>query len=404
MGNTIIYWVFLLFFICAAFTVLYLLVLAVAGRWFYRRPASEAPLSSRIALLVPAYKEDSIIVSTAKNHLTLDYPKELFDVYIIADSFQPETIAELKSLPIHVLEVSFEKSTKSKALHQAFHRITKQYDIAMICDADNFLGKQVLRKVNNTFQGGAHAIQARRVAKNLDTPFAILDACSEAINNHFFRKGQNALGYSSSVIGSGMAFEFRLIKDVFDYIHSLGGTITHEDKILQLKVVEQHKIIYLEDALIFDEKVDNRAVFKQQRKRWVSGQFMYLEKDFVPALKQLLKGNVSYFNLAVANNLVLPRAFILALLPLLTIAGFLFSTTWGIAGLALCVLYGLAMFLALPPELLNRNLFQALLRLPRAIAAMFGTLRHGKKANETFIHTVKTKTEVSNTLFNEQGK
>lgn len=123
MGNTIIYWFFLISFLCAAFTVFYLLVLAVAGRWFYRRPASEAPPSSRIALLVPAYKEDGIIVSTAKNHLTLDYPKELFDVYIVADSFQPETIAELRSLPIHVLEVSFEKSTKSKALHQAFHRV-----------------------------------------------------------------------------------------------------------------------------------------------------------------------------------------------------------------------------------------------------------------------------------------
>jgi cellulose synthase/poly-beta-1,6-N-acetylglucosamine synthase-like glycosyltransferase len=42
----------------------------------------------RIAILVPAYKEDGIIVSTALSHLQLDYPRDLFDVYILADSFQ----------------------------------------------------------------------------------------------------------------------------------------------------------------------------------------------------------------------------------------------------------------------------------------------------------------------------
>ena len=48
-----------------------------------------------------------------------------------------------------------------------------------------------------------------------------------------------------------------------------------------------------------------------------------------------------------------------------------------------------------------RHLWRAILRLPRAVGLMLGTLFQVKKANKTFIHTVHTKTEVSNYLFTE---
>ena len=93
-----------------------------------------------------------------------------------------------------------------------------------------------------------------------------MDGCSEAINNHIFRKGANALGFSSAVIGSGMAFEFSTVKNILSEISAISGF----DKPLQLKIVESgNKIKYLEDALIFDEKIDNPNAFKQQRKRWL---------------------------------------------------------------------------------------------------------------------------------------
>jgi len=138
---------------------------------------------------VPAYKEDSIILSTATSLLNLNYPSELYDVYILADSFQLGTLEKLRQIPVHVFEVSFDKSTKTKSLNEGFKRINKQYDIALICDADNVLQKDFLQKINEAFIDGAKAVQGRRVAKNLDTSFAILDACSEAINNNIFRKG-----------------------------------------------------------------------------------------------------------------------------------------------------------------------------------------------------------------------
>lgn len=401
MFDTLLYIVFGLLFLYCAFSVLYLFTFSFFGKFFYRpKNAGSAAPAVRIAVLVPSYREDGIILSTANNLLRLDYPRELYDIYIIADSFQPETLQALRQLSVQVLEVSFDKSTKTKALNEAFRRIDRPYDIALICDADNMLARDFLRQINGAFADGARAVQGRRVAKNLDTSFAVLDACSEGINNHIFRRGANALGLSSAVIGSGMAFEYGTIRQILGGIQAVGGF----DKILQLGVVERGiSIRYLEGAIVFDEKVDSSQAFQQQRKRWVSSQFIYLKQFFRPAVRQLFRGNLSYFNLAVANNMILPRAFLLVLLPVLVLTGLLVAPAWALAAGGLLLLYVLSLAIALPPFLVNRELLKAVLKLPRAIAVMIGTLFQIKKANKTFIHTVHTKTEINNPLFNEHS-
>ena len=400
----IAYLFYLLLFVFLAFSVIYLFVLSFAGRFRRTRP-SVIPGSPKnnIAVMVAAYKEDGIILSTAANLLALDYPADLYTVYILADSFQPETVQQLRRLPVEVIEVVFEKSTKAKSLNAAFSRIERPHDIVLICDADNMLEKDFLRKIDGEFTAGSRAVQGKRVAKNLDSPFAILDACSEAIGNHIFRKGSNALGLSSSVIGSGMAFDFAEMRQIMGEIDATGGF----DKILQLKVVERgHSIRYLDDGLIFDEKIGNSQAFSNQRKRWVSSQHQYLKKFFLPSFRQLFRGNINYFNLGILHNIVPPRSFLFVLMPLLVVLSFFVHPAfyWVTASGVLLLIFLLSMMMGVPSSLVNRDLVRALSALPRAVFIMFGTLLHLKKANKTFIHTVHTKTEVSNPALKNYDK
>jgi cellulose synthase/poly-beta-1,6-N-acetylglucosamine synthase-like glycosyltransferase len=396
MARPVVYVLFIILFVYCLLSVFYVFVLALWGRLFYHGKkwnADGSPPTKRIAILVPAYMEDNVITYTADNLLQLDYPKELYDIYIIADSFRPDTLQALRRLPLHVFEVSFSNSTKTRALNEAFKRIDKPYDIALICDGDNMLGKQFLKKTNDAFVAGARAAQGRRIAKNLDTSFAILDACSEAINNHIFRKGTNAMGLSSAICGSGMAFDFLLVKEVLGEIDVVGGF----DKILQLKILQRGVFIhYMDHALIYDEKVDSSLAFSQQRKRWLSSQLIYSKKFFFPAFRELFKGNISYFNLAVANYCILPKAFLLVILPVLALAGFLINHSWGMAAAGLWVLYNVGLLMSLPPVLINGDLVRAMFTIPRAVSLMFGALFQFKKADEQFIHTPHTKTGITN--------
>ena len=88
-----------------------------------------------------------------------------------------------------LVEVSFEKSTKSKALNAAMAVLDDDYDIALVLDADNIMESDFISKIDKAFANGAVVVQGHRVAKNLNTSLAVLDAISEEVNNHIFRKG-----------------------------------------------------------------------------------------------------------------------------------------------------------------------------------------------------------------------
>ncbi|QEH42589.1 glycosyltransferase family 2 protein [Chitinophaga sp. XS-30] len=382
--------------------VLFNLIFAIAGS-VKRRKKTELLTEAtygRIVILVPAYKEDSIILSTATSYAALNYPEDKYELVVIADSLQPETLTSLEASGIRAISVSFDKSTKARSLNAAFAQLQKEYDIALICDADNVLEPDFLLKINKAYQNGEYVIQAQRVAKNLDTPFAVLDAANEIIANHIYRKGANSLGLSSSVIGSGMAFHFPLIRDIMKEIDATGGF----DKVLQLLVVSRgYSIYYLEDAHIFDEKVESSATFSNQRKRWMSSQFVYLRTYWTRGWKALFRGNLDYFNLAVCQNLLLPRMLLLAALLggtfiyLLLFRYLEIPLTWWLAAL---VLNGVSLLLPIPRKFFSKYLLTAMLSLPRAMGIMVLLLFRLKGANKTFIHTKHTKTAIDNPLLN----
>ncbi|MFY0255808.1 glycosyltransferase [Chitinophaga sp. 30R24] len=386
--------------------VVYNLLLAIAGcakrkrDFFYKEDTQHA----RIVILIPAYKEDSIILSTVSSYNRLRYPANRFEVVVIADSLQPETLTALAATGVLFIPVKFDKSTKAKSLNAAFEQLGDDYDIALICDADNILEEDFLLKINYTYQQGHMAIQAQRVAKNLNTPFAILDAANEIIANHLYRKGATALGLSSSVIGSGMAFHYPLIKQIMQEIQATGGF----DKVLQLLVISKgYTITYLEDAWIYDEKIAHAAVFENQRKRWMSSQLVYLRTFWKRGWQQLFRGNINYFNLAVCQNALLPRMLLLAGLFITTTGSFLLQRYMHLSYIwwaALFVLNAVSLLLPIPGKFFTKYLFTAMLTLPRAIGIMLLLLFRLKGADKTFIHTQHTQTDIDNPLLNATRK
>ena len=234
------------------------------------------------------------------------------------------------------------------------------------------------------------AVQGHRTAKNTNTSLAILDAASEEINNHIFRKGHRVLGLSSAIIGSGMAFRYGFFKELMSGVKAVGGF----DKEIELKLLKTgHKIEYLDDAFVYDEKVQKAEVFSNQRRRWLSAQFHYFRKDFPDALKDLvLKGNVDYFDKAIQfiqpprilllGGVILFGAFFLVLNFITgNLPGFLLW--WGIL-VTLCVL---SFVFSLPGTFYSKDTLKALASLPRGMILMMGSLLRIKGANKSFLHT-----------------
>ena len=221
---------------------------------------------------------------------------------------------------------------------------------------------------------------------------AILDAISEEVNNQIFRKGHRALGLSSALIGSGMAFDYHFFKTTMAKVNAIGGF----DKELELKLLRnKNKIEYLHEAKVLDEKVQKSEVFANQRKRWLSAQFVYFRRFAISGIKELmLRGNLDFAD-KVYQMISPPRILLLGFVGIFTLLYFTLDVFMQIESTFIppgywyitAILTFAAFILAIPKTFYNRNTLYAILTLPKAFGVMFLSLFKLKGANKKFIHT-----------------
>jgi len=285
---------------------------------------------SSFLILYPAYQEDAVIQHSVRQFLEQNYPKDLFQVAVISDHMKDDTNLQLSQLPITLHTLTFDKSSKARALQYAMQHTEKSYDYVVILDADNVVLPDFLEQLNDSCQKGNQAIQCHRFAKNSDNNIAILDGASEEINNTIFRKAHNTVGLSSALIGSGMCFAFEWFKHHVDLLNSAVEDRELESHLLQEKVY----IKFEENIHVFDEKVSNRDNFERQRLRWLNGQLQTLLIMLPNIPHAIASGNINYIDKTIQQALI-PRSILLVLIPIFSLIMLLLAPVWSIKWWAL---------------------------------------------------------------------
>ncbi|MCP9610936.1 glycosyltransferase [Coprobacter tertius] len=373
-----------LFLIFAVF-VLYLFIFAVksTGKTVNKYPPAEKLY--KFAILFPAYMEDLVIVNSVKSFLAQKYPRDKYDIYVISAEMKEKTDRELESLSATVIRVDDTCHTKIKALQKATDYIVENkldYDVVVVLDADNVVDSDFLEQLNNAFYSGCSAVQTHRVAKNMNTSVAVLDAVSEEMNNSIFRKGHTKLGFSAGLIGSGMAFDYDTFMSIIYDASSIG-----EDKQLEVLLLKQNIYIeYLSDVHTYDEKVKKSSQFYNQRKRWLFSQVhnLFLGAKGLP--KALFNGNWDYCN-KLFQWIMPPRIMLLGSILIIACLilpfSFYLSIKWFVLFAVLCI----TLALAIPDYLVNGRLLKAIFYVPILFLLML--LNHFRIFNRknTFSHT-----------------
>ncbi|MBC5605509.1 glycosyltransferase [Bacteroides difficilis] len=381
-------------FTLLALCVGYLLLYAIASK-FYRAPRfPDARTFRRFVVLFPAYKEDRVIASSVRSFLQQDYPQELFDIIVISDQMQDATNEDLRSLPIRLLIADYRDSSKAKALTMAMESVSgEHYDIVAIMDADNLTSPDFLAEINRAFDNGARSVQAHRTGKNMNTDISVLDGISEEINNGIFRSGHNALGLSAALSGSGMAFEAEWFRKNVRLLETAG-----EDKELEVLLLQQRiHTTYLPQIPVYDEKTQKEEAIGNQRKRWIAAQFGILRHSLSGLREAVSKGNMDYCD-KILQWMLPPRLIQLAgvfgLTFIFTVIGVWQAVqgagqewTAAIKWWILSAAQIMAMLLPIPGRLLDKRLGKAILRIPLLALTTLGNLFKLKGAYKKFIHT-----------------
>ena len=398
MAQSILQIFFLLILIYTGLITGYFFILALISSLRRSKKYSTNQIKARIAILIPAYREDSVIINTARMAANHNYPRHLYDVFIAADQLQSDTIRELQTLDVNVFEVRFEIGSKARSLNFLLNTIPgSQYELALILDADNILLPDALEKLNDAYQQGFRAVQLHRIAKNDNTSIAVLDGITEEINNTLFRKAQRALGFSANTIGSGMAFDFENIKAIYNKPGILSNPAC--DREVDFEIMKSGiGIEYIDDAYVLDEKVSQRKVFETQRTRWLESQITHLKLFLYESSSMPVKTG-EYWN-KLFTNLLPPRSFllliyILAFIVYITeqITNLEIISPWFNWWLALFVVHLATFLLAVPSKMYTAKTAIALIAVPVLLLSMIRAMLRINTKRKEFLHTPKSYSE-----------
>jgi cellulose synthase/poly-beta-1,6-N-acetylglucosamine synthase-like glycosyltransferase len=264
------------------FTMYYFLI-GFCGLWRKKEKKILTPQKT-FAVIVAAHNEEPVIGQLIDNLQTLEYPKDLYDVYVIADNCEDNTAAVARRAGAIVCErTNAEKKGKGFAMEWMFEKLftfEKQYDAVAIFDADNLVHPKFLLEMNNRLCKGDKLVQGYLDAKNpYDTWVAGTFAISFWVIDHIWHLAKTNIGLSSVLGGTGMCITTEVLKR-----HGWGATCLTEDMEFTMKsLTEGIKTTWAHDAIVYDEKP---LTFKQswnQRKRWAQGQFDVAHR-FIPKM------------------------------------------------------------------------------------------------------------------------
>jgi cellulose synthase/poly-beta-1,6-N-acetylglucosamine synthase-like glycosyltransferase len=388
-------WIFLILLIPASYfglASLYQLILALASQSYQTAPQPKDVPSKKSWVLVPAYREDAVILYSVSQNLQVIKNHPSWKLAVIADQLQEDTITQLEKLGAEVIQVSFEKSTKVKALNAALGSpfSEKGFDLLVILDADNVMDSSFVKEAEKNAALGYRVIQGERLASNTGKPIELLDALSEKANQELLCKGANQLGLSSKLTGSAMVLDFSLARKLMPQLEAVGGF----DKEMELWLTSHREYIhYAPEIQVWDEKVRSHAAFAKQRGRWLESQYTFFKKSIGPAFESLFSGNFDYFHkslqLALPPRALAPIGIQAGLISSLLLGSSLLSAIFFFSFLALALSY----LIVLPSSLWVHHWKTILVAIPRLIGAAFQALTWMKKSKGQFLHTSHQTTE-----------
>ncbi|MBQ8536054.1 MAG: glycosyltransferase, partial [Clostridia bacterium] len=254
---------------------------------------------SRFLVLVPAHNEEKVIAGIIENLQHMEYPKELYDFFIIADNCTDRTADVARQMGASVIEThracQEEPTGKPIALRKALEQIGnyhEKYDLMMIFDADNLMDPNMFLEVNSQYldKGKPELIQCYLGAKNQRGFVPWFYYSSYTSTNRFLQLAKYRLGLNCSVGGTGFAIST-------EYLYQRGGwtamSLTEDFEIQVEATVEGRRVLWNHNVRIYDEKPRTMAASIRQRTRWAQGHFFVCFRNTGKVLSAMVHRRIS---------------------------------------------------------------------------------------------------------------
>lgn len=241
--------------------------------------------------IIPAHNEEAVVGNLIESLKNQNYPKELFDIYVIADNCTDRTkeIAENLGAIVYVRNHT-EGRTKGHALQWFLSKKIEEnadYDAFCVFDADNIVDKEFLKNMNKKLCQGEDVVQGYRDIKNpTDSWIASGYAIFYWMMNRFYHLARYNVGLSPLINGTGFMVRFDVIKPNGWQTY----TLTEDIEFSLQRIAQGKKLGWATDAIVYDEQPVGFKASWSQRSRWTVGHIQCMGR-YTKSLAKSVKDN-----------------------------------------------------------------------------------------------------------------
>jgi cellulose synthase/poly-beta-1,6-N-acetylglucosamine synthase-like glycosyltransferase len=251
----------------------YYFVVSAFG-WFKRKevPAEQFPIVNKFIIFIAAHNEEKVIGNIIRNLKSINYPDNMYDIYVVADNCDDNTADVASKNGARVLErYNPEEKGKGFCLEWAFKKLSeslRDYDAICILDADNLVSDNFLLEMNKQLSKGDKVVQGYLDSKNpYDSWISGNYSIAYWISDRLFQLPRYYLGLSCALGGTGFVMKTEVLEDI-----GWKATCLTEDLEFSLRLVlKGMRVSWSHDAIIYDEKPLHLKQSWKQRKRWMQG-------------------------------------------------------------------------------------------------------------------------------------
>lgn len=284
---------FLIFIVIYFYQFVYMFVAFVAKRKLHKKAKREVS-PSKYAVIIAARNEELVIGQLIRSIKNQKYPKDMIDIFVIADNCTDQTAKVAKEAGA-IVRKRFNKKLVGKgyALDYMFKIIeseyaSKKYEGYFIFDADNLLDENYIAEMNKTFNQGYRVVTSYRNSKNYGQNWISAGYALWFLHEaEYLNLPRKTLGTSCAISGTGFLVHADLIRSNGGWIHHL---LTEDIEFSVSQIIKGDKIGYCRDAIFYDEQPVTLEQSWNQRLRWAKGFYQVFGKYGKQLLSSIFKG------------------------------------------------------------------------------------------------------------------
>lgn len=348
-----------------------------------RSPAPTGPRQRRVRVVVPAHNEQSVIGAIVADIQASTYPRELFQLWVVADRSDDNTAVVAEAAGARVARRTSGNPGKGDALSWYLTENPLAADeVLVLFDADNRVPPEALGRMVDEIDNGHDVVQCYLDVTNPDSSLLTeAAALSYWAGNRMVQLARSNLGWTADLGGTGMAITGAALDTAGGFRDSLT-----EDQDLGVRLLLcGTRVEWVHDVRVQDEKPRSAPVAIRQRARWMSGKRAARRAHLSSLLRSSEPGS---FDMAI--RLIQPgRSFIALLTGLLTVAAFATDWNWLLPWPVLAAATALQFLLPIPFLLKDGIPLRRIVRYPllTLVAALWIPVRLVSTRRTAWYHT-----------------